>query len=75
MASSTKSSSQPDTTCVPWGLILVPILFNFSINDLDDGKECTLGKFMHRNKLGEMDDAMSRDTIQRDLSRPVTLVS
>lgn len=58
MVSSTKSSWQPDTSGVPWGLKLVPIQFSISINDLDDGTECTLGKFMGSSKQGEMADAL-----------------
>lgn len=46
------------TSGVPWGLKLVPIQFSISINDLDDGTECTLGKFMGSSKQGEMADAL-----------------
>lgn len=58
MASSTQPSWQLDTSGVPWGLILVPIQFNISINDLDDGTQCTLGKFVGSSKLGEVADAL-----------------
>lgn len=51
-----RSRQSPEGSSVSQGSVLVPVLFNISINDWDDGAEGALSKVADDMKLGWVTD-------------------
>lgn len=71
MVSGAKASSHSVTSVVAKESVLRRVQFLHAFfNNLDDGTECAINKFVHDTKLGEAANTVKgRATIQRNLDR------
>ena len=69
VAVSGRMSCWEDVSCgVSQGSVLGPLLFNISINDLDNGVKSRLSKFADDTKLGDnVDSRVGGDQIQESI--------
>ncbi|PKU49336.1 hypothetical protein llap_375 [Limosa lapponica baueri] len=76
LVNSSVSNWKPETSGVPQGSILRPILFNVLIKDIESGIKCTLNHFVDDTKLsGAVERPVGRDAIQKDLERLEKIMS
>ena len=63
------SGRRPVRSSVPQGTVLGPVPFDFFVNDMDVGIECTLSEFADDKRRSAVDTAEGRDVMQRNLDK------